>query len=117
MTIIAGSRLNDNQHIWVGLTGIFGVGKTRALQLCEQCKIEPSTKVKDLSADQIEAIRNQLNTSGWEIGTSLKRMISRFISIKKMIRCYQGRRHVVKLPVRGQNTQKNARTARRRRDS
>lgn len=117
MTIIAGSRLSENQHIWVGLTRIYGVGKTRALKLCEKSKIKPDTKVKDLSEAQIEAIRAELNASGWEIGTTLKRMISRFISIKKMIRSYQGRRHVVKLPVRGQNTQKNARTARKRRDN
>lgn len=117
MTIIAGSRLSDNQHIWVGLTRIFGIGKTRALIICNECKLNPETKVRDLKEDQIEAIRHQLTASGWELGTTLKRMIGKFISIKKMIRSYQGRRHVGKLPVRGQNTQKNAKTARKRRDS
>lgn len=117
MTIIAGSRLSDNQHIWIGLTGIYGVGKTRAYQICEKCKIKPETKVKDLTEKQVEEIRHQLTATGWELGTTLRRTISKFISIKKMIRSYQGRRHAVRLPVRGQNTQKNAKTARRRRDS
>ena len=119
MTIIAGSRLAENQHIWIGLTGIYGVGKTRALIICEKCKVNPATKVSSLKKEEIEKIRDQLTASGWELGVALKRSISKFISTKKMIRSYQGRRHSAtpKLPVRGQNTQKNAKTARRRRDS
>jgi|AntRauTorckE5430_2_1112549.scaffolds.fasta_scaffold00727_11 small subunit ribosomal protein S13 len=116
MTIIAGSRLLDNQHIWVGLTRIYGVGETRSRIICEKCKINPETKVKDLSETQVEAIRHHLTATGWDLGTTLKRLVGKYISIKKMIRSYQGRRHVGKLPVRGQNTQKNAKTARRRRD-
>ena len=116
MTIIAGSRLAENQHIWVGLTRIFGVGKTRSLKVCEVSKVKPDTKVRDLTDEEVEHIRHVLTETGWELGTTLKRSIKKFISIKKMIRSYQGRRHAVKLPVRGQNTQKNAKTARRRRD-
>lgn len=116
MTIIAGSRLSDNQHVWVGLTGIYGIGKTRALLVCKQAGIDATTKVKKLTDKQIEAIRQQLTDSRWEIQDTLRRTIAKFISVKKMTRSYQGRRHAVKLPVRGQNTQKNAKTARRRRD-
>lgn len=116
MTIIAGSRLAENHHIWIGLTRIYGVGRTRALKLCEISGVKPGVKVKDLSDQEIERIRTALTESGWEIGTNLRRTIKKFISIKKMIRSYQGRRHAVKLPVRGQKTQKNAKTARKRRD-
>lgn len=116
MTIIAGSRLAENQHIWVGLTRIYGVGKTRALEVCDLAKLNPETKVRDLNDQEVEQIRHILAETGWELGSTLKRTIKKFISIKKMIRSYQGRRHAVKLPVRGQNTQKNAKTARRRRD-
>ncbi len=116
MTIIAGSRLAENQHIWVGLTRIYGVGKTRAHALCKKSKISPDTLVKNLTEAEIEVIRHQLTGSSWEIGTTLRRAVSKFISIKKMIRSYQGRRHAVKLPVRGQRTKTNSRTARRRKD-
>lgn len=116
MTIIAGSRLAENQHVWVGLTRIFGVGKTRAHQLCEMSKVAPETLVKDLTDEEVEGIRQQLTGSGWETSTTLRRSISKFISIKKMIRSYQGRRHAVKLPVRGQRTKTNGRSARRRKD-
>ena len=117
MTIIAGSRLAENQHIWVGLTRIFGIGRTRAKKICELSKISPDTKVRDLSEQQIEEIRHQIASTGWETGTALKRTISKSISILKMIRCLRGRRHAVKLPVRGQRTKTNAKTARRRKDS
>ena len=116
MTIIAGSRLAENQHIWVGLTRIYGVGKTRALELCKMSNIAPETLVKNLTEEQVEEIRHKLTDSGWETGTTLRRAISKFISIKKMIRSYQGRRHAVKLPVRGQRTKTNAKSARRRKD-
>ena len=116
MTIIAGSRLAENQHIWVGLTRIYGVGKTRAHHLCKASNVSPETLVKNLTDEQVEEIRHQLTDSGWETGTTLRRSISKFISIKKMIRSYQGRRHAVKLPLRGQRTKTNGRTARRRKD-
>ena len=116
MTIIAGSRLAENQHIWVGLTRIYGIGPTRARKICDLCKIKPETLVKSLSESQIEEIRHQITATGWETGTTLKRTISKRISDLKMIRCLRGRRHAVKLPVRGQRTKTNAKTARRRKD-
>ena len=117
MTIIAGSRLAENQHIWVGLTRIYGIGKTRAMKLCALSDIEPSTLVKNLTDQQVETIRHQLTATGWETGTNLQRTVKKFISVMKMIRSYKGRRHAVKLPVRGQRTKTNAKSARRRRDS
>ncbi|MCP8352507.1 ribosomal protein uS13 [Candidatus Synchoanobacter obligatus] len=117
MTIIAGSRLAENQHIWVGLTRIYGVGKTRAYEICELSNIAPDRMVKSLSDKDVEEIRHQLTGTGWDIGTALRRAVNKFISVKKMIRSYQGRRHAVKLPVRGQRTKTNAKSARRRRDS
>ena len=75
MTIIAGSRLAENQHIWVGLTRIYGVGKTRALNVCEVAKLDPELKVRDLSEQQVELIRHILAETGWELGTTLKRTI------------------------------------------
>lgn len=116
MTIIAGSRLAENQHIWVGLTRIFGIGPTRARKICELSKIAPETLIKALSEAQVEEIRHQLTATGWDTGTELKRKIAKDIANMKMIRCLKGRRHAVKLPVRGQRTKTNAKTARRRKD-
>jgi len=116
MSIIAGSRLAENQHIWIGLTRIFGIGPTRAKKLCQLSKIDPNIHVKSLTDTQIEEIRHQLTATGWVIGTALKQSRSKRISELKMIRCLRGRRHAVKLPVRGQRTKTNAKTARRRKD-
>ena len=113
--IIEGSRLGDNQHIWIGLAAnVFGVGKTRAYEVCDAANIDPQMKVKELSADQVETIRTVIKEKGWVLTTNLRQAVSQAIKTKKMIRSHQGRRHAVGLPVRGQNTQKNAKTSRRR---
>ena len=115
MTIIAGCRLAENKHIWIGLTRIYGIGKTRANLICKTAKVNPETKVKDLG-DSVEKIRTVITESGWSIGPALKRVRRKAISIKKVIRCYQGRRLTVGLPVNGQRTKTNAKTSRKRRE-
>ena len=114
MTIIAGSRLPDKKHIRIALTSVYGIGISRADKICKLANINPETKVKDL-AGEIEQIREAISQSGWLLGTALKRQVNQDIKDKISIRSYQGRRLVLGLPVRGQKTQKNARTARKRR--
>ncbi|UTC24277.1 ribosomal protein uS13 [Candidatus Comchoanobacter bicostacola] len=116
MTIIAGSRLPDNKHIVIGLTHVHGIGRSRAKDICELAKINPETKVKDLG-DQVEKIRNVISEKNYVLGTSLKRVVNQCIKDKITIRSYQGRRLILGLPVNGQKTQKNAKTARKRRVS
>lgn len=114
MTIIAGSRLPEKKHIRIALTHVYGIGQSRADLICAVAKVNPETKVSELG-DEIEAIREAITNAGWLLGTAAKRKKDQDIKEKISIKSYQGRRHVLGLPVRGQKTQKNARTARKRR--
>ena len=108
MARIAGVNIPVQMHTWVGLTQIFGIGKTRALKICEAAGVDPSIKVRDLGDDQIENIRsevNKLTVEGdlrRENGMNIKRLMD--------LGCYRGLRHRRGLPVRGQRTKTNART-------
>ena len=112
---IEGSRLGANQQVWISLSSnIFGIGESRAYEVCENTKINPQTKVRDLTSEEIEMIRAAIKAKAWVLTTNLRQQVRQSIDEKKRMRSYQGRRHAVGLPVRGQNTQKNAKTARRR---
>lgn len=117
MTIIAGSRLPDNKHVVIGLTSVFGIGRTRAKLVCNKTSINPETKVKDLSSEDVENIRKILSEEGWSLGTTLKRTVQEAIKLKISTRSVQGIRLLLGLPVNGQKTQKNARTARKKKGS
>tara|TARA_Y200000002_G_scaffold151162_1_gene124947 strand:- start:5094 stop:5459 length:366 start_codon:yes stop_codon:yes gene_type:complete len=112
-TIVAGRVLQPKKHIWVALTGIYGIGKTRAVKICMDVGIEASTKVNDLSDDQLDEIRSKV--SDFTIEGDLRREIR--LNIKRLmdIGCYRGKRHRRGLPVNGQNTKNNARTRKGRR--
>lgn len=105
---IAGVNLPPNKHIWVALTGLYGIGKTSALKICEACGIEPSMKVSSLTPALEEVIRKYL--TNYTVEGDLRRKIA--MSIKRIIdlKCYRGLRHIRKLPSRGQRTKTNART-------
>ena len=112
---IEGSRLGANQQVWISLSSnIFGIGNSRAYEVCESININPQTKVKDLTPEQVEMIRTAIKQKAWVLTTNLRQQVRQAIDEKKRMRSYQGRRHAVGLPVRGQNTQKNAKTSRRR---
>jgi small subunit ribosomal protein S13 len=108
MARIAGVNIPVQKHTWVGLTHIYGIGKTRALKICEVAGVAPETKVRDLTEPEIESIRaaiGQISVEGdlrREVAMNIKRLMD--------LGCYRGLRHRRGLPVRGQQTKTNART-------
>ena len=108
MARIAGINIPLNKHVWVGLTHIYGVGRTRALKACEAAGINPETRVKDLTESEINAIRSQIAKVAVE--GDLRREVSMNIKRLMDLGCYRGIRHRRGLPVNGQRTRTNART-------
>ena len=108
MARIAGINIPPHQHAEIGLTAIFGIGRTRARKICEATGIAYSKKVKDLTDQELERIRDQVTRL--TIEGDLRRETT--MNIKRMmdIGCYRGFRHRRGLPVRGQRTRTNART-------
>ena len=92
----------------IGLTAIFGIGRTRARQICEACGIAYSKKIKELSHAELEKVREAVNTL--TIEGDLRRETTMNIKRLMDIGCYRGFRHRRGLPVRGQRTKTNART-------
>jgi small subunit ribosomal protein S13 len=108
MARIAGINIPMNKHVWVGLTHIFGIGRTQALRACEGAGVKPNTIVKDLTDAEVAALRSQVGKLTVE--GDLRREVS--MSIKRLmdLGCYRGIRHRRGLPLRGQRTRTNART-------
>lgn len=108
MARIAGVNIPVQKHTWVGLTHIYGIGRTRALQICDTAGVAPDTKIRDLAETEIEAIRNEIGKIAVE--GDLRREVSMNIKRLMDLGCYRGLRHRRGLPVRGQQTKTNART-------
>lgn len=108
MARIAGINLPAHKHIWIALTSIYGIGRTRSLQICEAAGIEINTKVNQLSEEQAEKLREQV--AQFEVEGDLRREVSMNIKRLMDLGCYRGLRHRRGLPVRGQRTKTNART-------
>jgi small subunit ribosomal protein S13 len=108
MARIAGINIPPHQHAEIGLTAIFGIGRTRARQICEATGIPYSRKVKDLSDADLEKIRDQI--AHFTIEGDLRRETTMNIKRLMDIGCYRGIRHRRGLPVRGQATKTNARS-------
>ena len=108
MARIAGINIPPHKHAEIGLTAIFGIGRTRARQICDACGIAYSKKIKDLSDAELEKVRDQVNT--FTIDGDLRRETTMNIKRLMDIGCYRGFRHRRGLPVRGQRTKTNART-------
>lgn len=108
MARIAGINIPDNKHAGISLTSIYGVGRTRAASICKAVGIDTSTKVKELSEAQLEAIRTEV--SSLTVEGDLRREVQ--MNIKRLIDLgvYRGVRHRRGLPVRGQRTKTNSRT-------
>lgn len=108
MARIAGINIPDQKHAVIGLTYIYGIGKTRAQGICAATGIAPSTKIRDLSEEQLESLRTEVGK--FSVEGDLRREVS--MSIKRLMDmgCYRGIRHRRSLPCRGQRTQTNART-------
>lgn len=111
MARIAGVELPPSKRAEIGLTYIFGIGRTRALKILEQANIAPETKIKDLTDDEALRIQRIINQEG-RVEGDLRKAVS--LDIKRLIEIgsYRGMRHRRNLPVRGQRTHTNARTRR-----
>ena len=109
MARISGVDVPREKRVLISLTYIHGIGRSSAANVCEATGIDPSTRVRDLSDNDVTAIRafidQQLKVEG-----DLRREVSQNIKRKMDIGCYQGLRHRRGLPVRGQRTHTNART-------
>jgi len=105
---IKGVDIPNDKHICISLTYIYGIGRSLAKKICKDAKVEPTKKAGDLSQEEIVALRDQINkylTEG-----DLRREVNMNIKTKMEINSYQGSRHKKGLPVRGQRTNRNART-------
>lgn len=109
MARIAGVDLPQQKQVWVGLTYIYGIGRTRSLKILETAGVEAVTKVKDLTEDEARRIRQVIQDEGGVEG-DLRKEISQNIKRLMEIGCYRGVRHRKNLPARGQRTHTNART-------
>jgi small subunit ribosomal protein S13 len=108
MARIAGINIPTDKHIVIGLQSIFGIGQTRSKLICETLKLDPSTKVSELTEDQLESIRTAV--SKFEVEGDLRREVAMNIKRLRDLGCYRGIRHRKSLPLRGQRTKTNART-------
>ncbi|MBI5370253.1 30S ribosomal protein S13 [Candidatus Uhrbacteria bacterium] len=112
MARIAGVNIPSDKRIVVALTYIYGVGPSRAKKILEATKIDASIRSKDLSDDQVKAIRGVLETPEYRLEGDLRRDVMANIKRLKEIGSYRGSRHLKRLPARGQRTKSNSRTVR-----
>ena len=108
MARIAGVNIPDRKHTVIALTSIYGIGRTRAQQICAEAGVDPSGMIRDLTEVQVDALRTEVGKHSVE--GDLRREISMNIKRLMDLGCYRGIRHRRGLPLRGQRTQTNART-------
>ncbi len=109
MARISGVDLPKDKRVEIGLTYIYGIGLTSSQKILEKTGISPDVRVKDLTDDQVNAIRKEIDAN-YKVEGDLRREVA--LNIKRLteIGCYRGIRHRKGLPVRGQRTKTNART-------
>ena len=109
MARIAGVDLPRDKRVEIGLTYIYGIGRTSSNKILEKAKVDPSTRVRDLTDDEVARIRDIIDAE-FMVEGDLRREVS--LNIKRLVEigCYRGVRHRRGLPVRGQKTKTNART-------
>ena len=108
MARIAGVNIPNHQHAEIALTAIYGIGRTRAQQICSAAGVVTSAKVKDISDSDMEKLREEV--AKFTVEGDLRREISMNIKRLMDLGCYRGLRHRRGLPCRGQRTRTNART-------
>ena len=116
MARISGVDIPRDKHIVVALTYIHGIGRPLAGKICSELKIDPSSKTKDLTEDEIVRIRTYIDTN-LKVEGDLKREVTQNIKRLIEVNSYRGIRHKRGLPVRGQRTHTNARTRKGRKRS
>ncbi|MBD3363192.1 30S ribosomal protein S13 [Candidatus Dojkabacteria bacterium] len=107
MARISGVELPQNKRIEIALTYIYGIGITSSRKILKIANIDPDTRVKDLTENQIKTLSGII-AENYKIEGELKQMIDKNIRRLKEIKCYRGLRHKLGLPVRGQRTRTNA---------
>ena len=109
MARIAGIDLPQQKQVWVGLTYIYGIGRTRSHKILEEAQVDATTKVKDLTEDEARKIRQLIQDEG-RVEGDLRKEVTQ--NIRRLIETgsYRGIRHRRNLPVRGQRSHTNART-------
>jgi small subunit ribosomal protein S13 len=108
MARIAGINLPVNKHTLIALQAIYGIGPSRARQICTAADVAPEKKIKDLDEVQLEALRAEVGK--FAVEGDLRREVSMNIKRLMDLGCYRGLRHRRGLPLRGQRTRTNART-------
>ena len=111
MARIAGVTIPNDKRIVIALTYIFGVGDTTSKKVLAQAKVDENIRVKDLTEDQVNAIRVILEKT-YRLEGDLRRLVLTNVKRLKEIGSYRGSRHIKNLPVRGQRTKTNSRTVR-----
>ncbi|EDK14276.1 30S ribosomal protein S13 [Haemophilus influenzae 22.4-21] len=108
MARIAGINIPDHKHAVIALTAIYGIGKTRSQAICAAAGIAEDVKIRELSEEQIDKLRDEVGK--FTVEGDLRREVT--LNIKRLLDlgCYRGLRHRRSLPVRGQRTKTNART-------
>ena len=109
MARVAGADIPDAKRVEIALTYIYGIGRTRSVQILAETKIDKNIRVKDLTDDQLVAIRDFIEGT-FKVEGDLRRDVAADIRRKVEIGSYEGIRHRKGLPVRGQRTKTNART-------
>ena len=110
MARIAGVDLPREKRIEIGLTAVYGIGRTTATEILTKAGVNPDIRVKDLTDDDLAKIREVMATEEYKVEGDLRRDIA--LDIKRLVEigCYRGMRHRKGLPVRGQRTKTNAKT-------
>ena len=108
MARISGIDLPRDKRVEVGLTYIFGIGRSRSNEILQKAGIDPNTRIKDLTETEVASIRAIID--GYKVEGDLRRDVAMNIKRLREINCYRGVRHRRGLPVRGQRTKTNART-------
>jgi small subunit ribosomal protein S13 len=109
MARIAGVDLPQNKQVWIGLTYIYGIGRSRSQDILGKAEVPAVTKVKDLTEVEAQRIRKVIQDEG-RVEGDLRKEVSQNIKRLMEIGCYRGVRHRRGLPARGQRTQTNSRT-------
>ena len=109
MARIAGVDLPRDKRVEIGLTYIYGIGRVSSNKILEAAKVDPDTRVRDLTDDEVKAI-SEIIAESYMVEGDLKREVALNIKRLQEIGCYRGIRHRKGLPVRGQKTKTNART-------
>ena len=110
MARIEGVDLPRDKRIEIGLTYIYGIGRTTADKILAESGVNPDTRVRDITDDEVKKITEAINKLGVMVEGDLRREVAMNIKNLQEIGCYRGIRHRRGLPVRGQNTKNNART-------